>query len=133
MSPSNRFTHVVKQVARGERPVADLALIGVRMKSGRMEYATRHEPFAASGQSATISVEDVAAGLLAHHEDSEALQAWGTALLVLDVFDVSEEFETHEDFDVIWGAVWDATFEGKVTGDAISRARRLTPSTDEMP
>ena len=116
---------ITRQVIRGERPVTDLALISVHMRSEQIGPAVRHTQHSASGATVDISARDLAAGLLIHHTDAAALQAWATVLLVHDAFVVPEDWDDDEDFAVLWDAVWDASFTGKVRDEAVSLAQRI--------
>jgi hypothetical protein len=68
--------------------------------------------------------EDVARGLPLHAHDASALQEWAS-----DVLAGSDDLDLDSpDGDLLLNALWDASFEARITDEALALARRLVES-----
>ncbi len=116
---------IVRGVARGVRPWADLELLGVRVtreraEDGRWGWYIREEHI----MDLNARPEDVAEGFLRFHCDGEQLREWAVSVLALLDFD---QFEDHHVGELLLDALWDASFEATVEAEAMDEAKRLLP------
>ncbi len=98
------------------------------MHSTRIGGGILHEASNVSGQSVSIGATDVARGLITYENDPAALQGWATVLLVIDAIDVGP-FQDDMDFDLLWGAVWDASFGSAISDRVFERASTLVQNS----
>jgi hypothetical protein len=92
----------IQQVARGERPWADLRAFGLVLQpdAGRADNLPPTE--------AAITAHDLASGFLAYLDDPTALREW--AFVMEAVPADTAAIEAHPDGEVVLGALWNASF-----------------------
>ncbi len=75
---------------------------------------------------ATASPRDVALGILVYYRSSEQLRRLAGIILAGSSFlDLSDEFETTPEGDVLLNALWDATFGDEINQEAVRVAEGL--------
>jgi hypothetical protein len=75
---------------------------------------------------AKVYPRDVAHGLLVYRRTSYQLQRWSGIILAGSSFlDLSEEFDTTPEGDILLNALWDAAFGDEIPLEAISVAESL--------
>src|SRR4051794_30724565 len=99
---------VALAVVRGERPIADLADVGIHMTFGSQSAVVKPSPVVVSP-----TVTDVVAGIRAYQHDPAALRRWGLFMMAASCvdFDLIEDDPLGDD---VIEAVWDASFSGQV-------------------
>jgi hypothetical protein len=72
-----------------------------------------------------VKINDIATGLLHHIDNPNALKEWAKIILSGLFIDLSH-LENQTGGDVLMNALWDASMDGQVAENAISRAQELT-------
>jgi hypothetical protein len=76
---------------------------------------------------AKVHLRDVSEGLLVYQRIPDQMQRWAGIILAGSSFlDLSEEFETTPDGDILLNALWDAAFGDEVSQEAVDVAEGLT-------
>jgi hypothetical protein len=93
---------IVRQVARGERPLDDLQPVGITLQFDGNQLTERntHQP------TVSVSFRDVAHGLLALHEEPERLRRLAFALHGGGFVTLPDDDAPEHEF--IMGGLWDA-------------------------
>jgi hypothetical protein len=110
---------VVRAVVRGEVPVAALEDVGIHMTFTENSATVEPSPFVVSP-----TVADIVQGLLTYQHDPTTLQRWALFLIAASCVDF-DRLEAHPDGDLVIGAIWDASFEGRVDSAVLETAKRL--------
>jgi hypothetical protein len=119
MIPGLSAEEVVRAVIRGELPVAALEDVGIHMTFTESSATAEPSPVVVSP-----TVADIVQGLLIYQHDPIALQRWALFLMAASCVDF-DRLEAHPEGDLVIGAIWDASFEGRVDGAVLETARRL--------
>jgi hypothetical protein len=110
ISKAQTAEETIQQVVRGERPLADLAPLG--MKAEPEESRCQ---FLSSFPSETrVSLRDLAKGFLAHSQDSRGLKEWA---FVMEAMPADFATEEHPEGEAVLNALWKASF-----GEALSES-----------
>lgn len=67
---------------------------------------------------------DIAHGLLTYRGQPQALQEWATFLQCADIIDLAS-FESSQQGDELLNALWDASFEARITSASLAVANSL--------
>lgn len=99
---ANNLEEAIQQVARGERPWADLRSFGLVLQpeAGLADHLPPAD--------VRLTVHDLARGFLSHMDDLKALREWAFVIEALPA-DL-EAVEAHPDGEVVLGALWNASF-----------------------
>jgi hypothetical protein len=113
-------------VVRGEMPLDDLTKIGIEINSEDGFYKLK------SGNldvTVTPSASDVVMGILRYcSRKKNDVRKWAFFLLAESgVIDFSA-LESHPQGELLFSALWDASFEGRISSETIELAQRLTLS-----
>jgi hypothetical protein len=111
-------------VVRGERPLDALEELGIdidpqddlfKLKSGNLDVTV------------TPAASDVALGILQYRSRTKKdLRKWAFFLLAESgAIDLSE-IESHPQGEILLSALWDASFDGRVSSETIELAQHLT-------
>lgn len=74
----------------------------------------------------TAYLQDVSEGLLVYQQVPDQRRRWAGIILAGSSFlDLSEEFETTPEGDVLLNALWDAAFGDEVSEEALDAAKSL--------
>lgn len=130
MKPVPRFSDVVLGVIRSELPVATLETVGIRLvlKEGHYELKSQ-----GGLEVVTPSVLDLARGMLAHLAHPTELKPWAFFVLGESGAIDLEEVESHPQGELLISALWDASFEGKISDDALRAAENLVETAAPEP
>jgi hypothetical protein len=121
MSPTSIISDTILAVIRGDLPLSALEEVGIHIIFENDSCEVRSE----SQVTVKPSASDIARGLLVLRANRDELRRWAFFLLA-DLQIVDFEFlESHPQGDLLIGALWDASFEGKINKDAISVAESL--------
>src|SRR5947209_19009066 len=95
-------------IIRGERPLSDVARLGVTMSVTPLFF----ELDAPRGVEAVLpSIDDVASGFLAHMGEAEALREWAAVILGAEFIDLIALEGDPEGVEIIEG-MWDVSSGG---------------------
>jgi hypothetical protein len=119
------YQEVLRGIVRGERPLADLAAVGVSM---RRDGASCSVPNPRRVE-VTVDVHDLAQGLLAHRSDPAALRDWA---LFIYASDVDGEAEGHPAGETVLGALWDASFGNPIAPDVAALLEDLAEDIEDQ-
>lgn len=117
-APANTDQDTVHQIVRGERPLADLRLVGMSLRRSGDAWAVENP----RGVSAVVGVPDLARGLLAHRSDPEALRAWA---MFIQASDLDLDVEGRPGGELVLAAVWDAAFANPPGEELARKLERL--------
>jgi hypothetical protein len=110
---------VVRAVVRGERPIDDLAQVGVLVKN--TERGRRIDVPAGFG--VALPLQDLAVGLLASWARGTELRDWATVMLMLSDVEFAEMDSS--DYEMLLEALWAASAGEELPEESIAVARRL--------
>jgi hypothetical protein len=110
---------VVRAVVRGERPIDDLAHVGVLIK--QTEQGRRIDVPAELG--VALPLQDLAAGLLTSWARGTDLRDWATVMLMLSDVEFAEKDSS--DYEILLEALWAASAGEELPEEWIVVARRL--------
>lgn len=115
---------LILSIVRGEVPLYFLRQIGIKITSADGSYTLRSNNFDVA---VAPAAEDIAKGLLRYASgDKNDLREWAFFLLAESgALDLSA-VELHPQGDSLLSALWDASFEGCVSGATIELAQNLT-------
>jgi hypothetical protein len=116
-------------VVRGEAPVDALGEIGI-------EIVLKDDGFyslkSALDVEVTPTVADLAIGILRYRaEERDALRKWAFFLLAETAIDFSK-IESHPQGELLISSLWDASFEGRITSEAIAAAEAIKRDYSEI-
>ena len=126
--PTTLTEELVLAVIRGQLPLSALESAGIRLEvapqgEGGNERRVTVNPEAA----VTVAPRpvDIAAGLLVYKERPEQLRDWAAFVLgASEIIDL-EGLDNWPEGDAILNALWDASFEGKVSQETLRIAVAL--------
>jgi hypothetical protein len=99
------------EIIRGERPLADMARLGITM-SLTAAYFELDSPRGVD--SVLPSIDDVASGFLAHLAHPGSLREWATVILGADFIDLIA-LESDPDGEAIIEGMWEVSSGGAVS------------------
>jgi hypothetical protein len=121
--PENRH-EVLRGILRGERPLADCALAGIRVTFDAEGLRFSSDP---QTRPYEMSLLDAALGLLAYEDRLVELSEWAKFVLgSAGAVDFDDEFETTTEGDAVLSGIWDAAFGSRPSADSLEAARRVT-------
>jgi hypothetical protein len=107
---------------RGEQSWRTLEQVGISIKLEDDRYEIDN-PWQMTVEA---SLRDVAQGLLAYWRRPDQLKGWAGIILAGSSFlELSEEFETTPEGDILLNSFWDAAFGDEVGQDAMNIAKDL--------
>jgi len=113
-------------IIRGEKPLALLPELGIRIAGERGSYELTSER---SRVVVAPSVFDLAFGILRYAGNEDEFKKWAFFILAesgsIDLKDV----ESHSKGELLIDALWNASSEGRVTNDVIGLARKIVTSS----
>jgi hypothetical protein len=113
----------VLAVVRGEVPVDAVSRIGIDIDYEDGFYKLR------SGNpdvTVTPSASDIALGILRYSSrNKDDIRKWAFFVLAETIMDFSG-LEVHPQGDLLISALWDASFEGRISSKTVDLAQRLT-------
>jgi hypothetical protein len=122
MKPVSKSADTLLAIIRGEMPLSVLPELGIEVArpGGRFELKS-----SLSEAVVKPSVSDIARGLLMHRLNRDDLMTW--AFFVLGAAEINfREVESHPQGEDLIEALWDASFEGKLSSEALRIADSLT-------
>ena len=119
----SQIAEVVLGVIRGEVSIDRLSTIGIKIDSNDGLYELESGNF---NTTVTPSVYDVALGLLRYSSRKRnAVRSWSFFLLAecgaIDLVAV----ESHPQGELLIRALWDASFEGRITSEVVAAAEAI--------
>lgn len=111
---------MIVQAVRGERLWTDLEPVGIRFH----REGNRCTPENTRGIKAVATLRDLAHGLLAHLHDLGALKNWAFFLEAESFIDWAEG-EDDPSWELLWDAVWCASFGDPIPDESIQQAKRI--------
>lgn len=106
------------EIIRGERPLSDVARLGVSMWVTPLFFELDAPPRGV--QPVMPSIDDVASGFLVHLADADRLREWTAILLGADFIDLVA-LESDPDGRVILEGMWDVS-AGAAVAPSVMRA-----------
>jgi hypothetical protein len=111
---------LLRQVVRGERPIADLQQLDVRITHNG-NVTTIENP---RGLVLLATADDVASGVLRYENHPKELREWAWLLLAADtIYDL--DLEGDQEGETLLNAVWDLSFGKELSSMAAAAARRI--------
>jgi hypothetical protein len=116
----------IRQILRGERPLADLALVdmSLRIEGDRIQVENPRR------LGATADIRDLARGFLTYLHDPPALRRWA---LFLQAADFELDLERQPAGDQVLSAMWEASFGNPITAETLATLRQIDPQSGGRP
>jgi hypothetical protein len=113
---------VLQAVIRSERPLTDLRSVGLVFHCDETSEVTKCWVENPQQLSITVDIADLAAGLLAHHDDPLALRAWALFVITADI-----DFDADRDpaGETVLETLRDASFGGPIEPAVIATLQQL--------
>jgi hypothetical protein len=119
---------VLRQVIRGELPLGDLTGIGIKLTKHDVDGASAIRVKGPPELQVSVSVEDLARGLLALRHDAAALRDWA---LFFQAFDgLQHDAETHASGEFVLETIWDACFGKAPDSNAVQRLQQVANAAE---
>jgi len=120
---------LILSVIRGEKLLSDLKSRCISLKFRAVNEGSRiREILATCKPSLSFSVAptalDLAMGLHAYQDQPQILKEWGSFVLCADLIDL-QPLELESEGELILGAVWDATFDGRFSQEVAQAVATL--------
>lgn len=121
MISASMCTDVILGIIRGELPLSTLEEIGVNVIFGEQSCEISAElPIIVNP-----SAYDIAHGILTYLAKPNEMSQWALFLMGASQIIDFEALESHPQGDLLIGALWDASFEGRISNKAVMVAESL--------
>ena len=112
---------IIYQVVRGQRPIADLAHLGIRLQfiDGDFQIECPHM------EGVALDISDIAYGLLKYRSSPGDLKKWARLILAGSAFIDFSKCESQTGYEVLLNALWDSLGAGQFSEEAKHLAEEL--------
>jgi hypothetical protein len=127
METKFRTEMVIIAVIRGQLPLSALERVGIRFLDADDNFSSerRFSVEAESVVSVSPNPADIASGLLVYKDDPAQLRRWASFVLSASEIVDLESMERWPEAEELLSGLWDASFDGSVSEDAVRIATRL--------